>query len=659
MISGSVARHARRALSLLSAHGIKKRYGPKRVLDGASITVEDRDRIGLIGVNGAGKSTLLRILLGEEEADEGTIQRKRNLTCAIVTQFPRLDPDATVLENVKRGQARNLELRASLDALAKKIEDASSAGSAELSELIEEQAALGEELERAGGWNVEHEAAAVMQHLDVPPGDRIVGSLSQGEQRRVALAAGILAHPDLLVLDEPTNHIDVDAIEWLEEYLVTWPGALVLVTHDRYFLDRVANRHAELDRGDLRLYEGNYTEYLAAKAERESMEAKSEHKRQRAIESELEWVRKRAPARTTKQRARLERFDALVAARPKTSAGSVTFKLPHPPRLGKTILEIKGLSKSLGGKKLVDHLDLLLKRGDRLGVVGPNGVGKTTLLRMINGELEPDGGSLLLGQNTAIAYADQRRPLDENNSVLAEVAGDNDMVFVGDEPVPVYGFLEGLLFDAQTQRAKISALSGGERSRVALAKALRISANLLILDEPTNDLDLPTLRVLEEALIDYPGCALIVSHDRYFLDRVATGMLAFEGNGKITLYEGGWEEHKARRTAASAAAAATPKAKVSAPAPAAPAAATKPSAPAPAKPKKRSFHEEKEFAGMEERILVAEERVGELEKALADPVTVKNLAGGIKDKLAELEVARAEVERLYKRWAELSERGAN
>lgn len=648
LIPGGGGDHASPVLSLISAHGIKKRYANKQVLDGASITVEDGDRLGLIGINGAGKSTLLRILLGEEEADDGIVQRKRGLTTAVVTQFPRLNPELTVLENVRAGQQRNQRLRAELENISKRIEG--SKDDAELTALVAEQATLNEELERAGGWNVEHEAEAVMQHLGVPPPDRRVDSLSQGEQRRVALAAGILGHPDLLILDEPTNHIDVEAIEWLEEYLTSWPGALILVTHDRYFLDKVTNRNAELDRGDLRVYEGNYTEYLASKAEREAMEAKSEHKRQRAIENELHWVRRRAPARTTKQRARLERFDELVAARPKTVATEVSFRLPHPPRLGKTILEIHGVSKSLGGKKLVDKLDLLLKRGDRLGIVGPNGIGKTTLLRMINGEAEPDSGSIVLGQNTQIAYADQRRPLDENKIVLDEVSGDNDVVFVGDEAIPVYGFLEGLLFDPVVQRAKISSLSGGEKSRVALAKALRVTANLMILDEPTNDLDLPTLRVLEDALVNYPGCALIVSHDRYFLDRVATGILSFEGNGKVVLFDGGWEEHRARQKEKEKE---KPREKSKEDA------KEKEAPPAPKpKAKKRTYAEEKELAGMEERILEAEGKVSELEAELVDPAKMKALGAGMKAKFAELEAAKSAVEKLYQRWSDLSERGS-
>lgn len=651
-------------MSLISAHGITKTYGTRRVLDGASITLEPGDRLGLIGVNGAGKSTLIRILLGRETPDQGEVQRRRGLSVALVEQTPDLGGgDLTVFDVVKRGLAHNLGVRADLERICAQLESAPNA--AALDELTQAQAALQDELERAGGWNIEHQADAAMRALQVPDRERRISTLSEGEARRVALCAGLLARPDVLVLDEPTNHIDVETIEWLEEALVEWTGersgsaqalagrspsgALILVTHDRWFLDRVANRHAELDRGDLRLYEGNYSEYLAQKAERDAVEARQEHKRRRAIESELEWVRRRAPARTTKQRARLERFDELVASRPKVAPGQASFRLPHPPRIGKTILELRGVTKALGGRTLVKDLDLTLERGARLGIIGPNGAGKTTLLRMIKGDLAPDAGEVVRGVNTEIAYADQRRPLDPDNTVLSEVAGDSDVVFVGDEPVPVYGFLDGLLFDGAAQRSKISGLSGGERSRVALAKALRQRANLLILDEPTNDLDLPTLRVLEEALIEYPGCVLVVSHDRYFLERVATGVLVFEGGGRAVRYEGGYDRRRLREAAAAAA-----------PRPEAPKQVQEPERPGPAaKPKKRTYKEERELEGMEPRILEREREVAALEAELSDPERLRALGAEVKVKVAELERAKADLERLFDRWAELSAIGTS
>lgn len=625
-------------MSLVSAHDLSKRYGARTVLEGVSLTLEPGDRLGLIGINGAGKSTLIRLLIGAEDPDTGEIQRRRGLTVGCVEQAPQLDPQRTVLEEVKLGLEHNLTIRRRLEAVQHDL--GSVTDEVALAALVDEQAALSEALERAGGWNVEHLAEAAMHALSVPDGARVIGTLSQGEMRRVALCAGLLAQPDLLVLDEPTNHIDVEAIEWLEARLVDYPGALILVTHDRYFLDRVANRHAELDRGELRLYEGNYSEYLAARAEREALEARTEHKRQRAIENELHWVRRRAPARTTKQRARLERFDALVAARPKTVASEPSFRLPRPARIGKTILELQGVEKSLGGKRLISGLDLILKKGDRIGVLGPNGAGKTTLLRMILGEVAPDAGTIVRGQNTEIAYADQRRILDDDNTVLQEVSGDSEYVYVGDEAVPVYGFLSGLLFDSAAQRTKIAALSGGERSRVALAKALRVRSNLLILDEPTNDLDLPTLRVLEDALLESPGCVLVVSHDRYFLDRVTTGVLRFEGGGRVVFHEGGTLGLARAAPAASSPAALVPEPAVQLRAP-------------PPAVRKRTYKEERELEAMEERILGAEARVQALESEVVDPEVIKRLGADMRTKLAELEAARAEVERLYHRWAEL------
>ncbi len=627
-------------MSLLSAHGISKAYGPRVVLEDVSLTIEDRDRLGLIGVNGAGKSTLIRILVGAEEPDGGEIQRRRGLTVRIVDQSPRLDPEATVLDTVKRGLEHNLAIRAELDRVTERIAATGADGS--VAGLVADQERLSEELERTGGWNVEHRAEAAMLALAVPDGARKIGTLSQGELRRVALCAGLLAQPDLLVLDEPTNHIDVRAIEWLETILVDYPGALLLVTHDRYFLDRVATRHAELDRGTLSLYEGNYSEYLVARAERDAMEAKVEHKRRRAIENELQWVRRRAPARTTKQKARLERFDALVANRPKANLGDVDFRLPHPPRIGKTILELEGVSKSFGERRLIDRFELKLAKGDRLGIIGPNGAGKTTLLRMILGDLSPDAGEIIRGQNTSIAYADQRRLLDETKTVLEEVAGESDFVHVGETAVPVHGFLAGLLFDGDTQRTKIGALSGGEKSRVALAKALRVTANLLILDEPTNDLDLPTLRVLEDALVAYPGCALVVSHDRYFLDRVTTGVLVFGDEGQIVRHEGGAARHLE----------ALIEARLERDPP-----ATKPKEARPRKtdgPRRLSFKEKRELEGIEARIMEAEEQVSALEREVFDPEIVKKIGRGITAKLEALEGAKRDVERLYQRWSELT-----
>ncbi len=625
-------------MSLLSAHGLHRRIGARAVLDGVDLTVETGDRIGLVGRNGAGKTTLLRCLLGQESADDGEIMTRRDLRVAAVGQQPELE-GTTVEEAVLAGLAPRPALVRALDALERKMESA--AGSA-LDELVREQAELMEAIERHGGRAFEHEAEAMLDALAAPAPDRSLAPLSLGERRRVALAVGLLAEPELLVLDEPTNHLDVETIERLEGLLTARSGALLLVTHDRWFLDRVCTRIVELDRGRLFGFVGGYTRYLEQKAAREAAEQKAEDNRQKTLRHELEWVRRGPPARTTKSKARLDRYEALAADNPVAEQGEAKFRLPHPSRLGKTILELKGVSKRFSGPPLVQDLDLLLTPGDRLGVVGPNGAGKTTLLRMVLGQIQPDSGEVVLGQNTEIVYADQgRSDLSDERTVIEEVGDGNDSVWVGDQPVSVHGFLGGLGFDGAQQRAKVGTLSGGERTRVALAKRLRRSGNLLILDEPTNDLDLPTLRVLEDALSSYPGCVLVVSHDRWFLDRVTTGVLVFEGEGRVVRYEGGHADWRARRSGPAVSAA--PRGGKSAP------------AQKQTKRLRRSHGEEQEFQKMEANILAAEQRVAELETELSDPEETRRLGPRLPERLRALESSRAQVESLYARWAQLSE----
>ncbi|MEO1335557.1 MAG: ATP-binding cassette domain-containing protein, partial [Myxococcota bacterium] len=489
-------------MTLLTARGLTKAFGAKTVLDDVELTLSAKDRIGLIGRNGAGKTTLVRILTAIDEQDQGELIRRRGLTIGSVDQNPDLTMFSSVGDALMSGLTRHQEVQAALSTVGAQME---SADESALAALIEEQATLTAELERLGGWNLDHLADAMGDALQVPPKDRAPTNLSLGEQRRVALAMVLLSRPDVLILDEPTNHLDVATIQWLQTFLTSYPGALLLVTHDRYFLDDVANRIVELDRGQLSQYVGNYTSYIIERAEREAVAVRNEQRRQSAIRAELKWVRRAAPARTTKQKARLERFDALVADKPMAATGEAVLQLPHPPRIGKTILEVRSLKKAFGDRVLIDKLDLTLKKGDRIGIVGPNGVGKTTFVRMILGQEPVDGGTIKSGLNTRIVYADQARAdLDDSKSVREEVAGDSDKVFVGERAIQVQTFLDQLLFDDGAQRTPVGALSGGERSRVALAKSLREPGNLMILDEPTNDLDLNTLRVLEDALVRFP-----------------------------------------------------------------------------------------------------------------------------------------------------------
>jgi ATP-binding cassette subfamily F protein uup len=603
--------------TILTVQDLYKSFGSRRVLNGVSFAVDDRDRIGLIGVNGSGKSTLMKMLMGgagvaaEEaallEPDDGMITWRRDLRLEYVPQEPRFEPLLTVQHVLSRDQA------------------------------IEA-----------------HEIRGLAAALHLPPLDAQVGNLSIGERRRVALARALLARADVLALDEPTNHLDARTVEWLEQRLASLPGALLLVTHDRYFLDRVATRMLEIDRGKVYGYDGDYTEFLVKQAERMAIESGHEQERASFVRREIDWIRRGPAARTTKQKARIDRFDAAVAAAPvgdEKVAPALSLRLPTGPRLGKTIVELEKVSRTIGDKVLFSDLTLVMKPGDRIGIVGPNGVGKTTLIRTILGELPPDSGRVTIGPNTRFAYLEQgRSELNDDRTVLDEVSDGNSHVQLEDGPIHVRSFLRMMRFPDSVADTMVGQLSGGERNRVQLARLLRRGGNLLVLDEPTNDLDLVTLGALEEALIAFPGCALIVSHDRWFLDRVATGILAFEGDGTVIFYEGSYTFYMERRKAREAEAAAAAKE----PAKAAAKARTDPKRPAD-RPRKLTFKEREELAGMEDAILAAEERVGTLEATLQDPAVFKDRGAEVPALVAELDAARGKVEQLYARWHELEE----
>ena len=630
-------------MSVIDVQLVEKSFGERRVLNGVSFAIGERDRVGIVGVNGSGKSTLLGIVAGTIEPDKGLVSRKRDLEVVAVEQEPRLPSGLTVIEALREGLLAHARAIAELKAVELAMVEC--ADDNKLDKLLHEQARLHERIAELGGFDVDHEVRAVAAALELPPGDRDLASLSPGERRRVALARALLGRAPLLVLDEPTNHLDARTARWLEARLAVYPGALLLVTHDRYFLDQVATRILELDRGALHSYEGNYTRFLERQAERLDNENRREHERQSFVRRELDWIRRGPQARATKQQARIDRFDAAVAAKVAGPPGEVKLVLPTGPRLGKTVLDLSHVSKSLGGKLLIDDFSTIVRPGDRIGIVGPNGAGKSTLVKMILGELPVDSGSITVGLNTRFAYLDQTRAdLDDAATVLSEVAGDHEHVELGDGTrVHVRTFLRTLLFDDGFADTPVGVLSGGERNRVQLAKLLRAGGNVLVLDEPTNDLDLQTLGVLEEALCNFPGCALVVSHDRWFLDRVATAILAFEPGGKVVRYEGNYSDYLARAKTVPPTAITAPEKKQS------PSAAiVKPVA-----KRKLSYAERKELEGIESRIADAEKRVAELNLTLEDPATYRERRAEVPTLVAALNDAKAAVDTAWTRWSEL------
>ncbi|MET0511753.1 MAG: energy-dependent translational throttle protein EttA [Thermoleophilaceae bacterium] len=518
----------------------------KKVLEDISLSFLPGAKIGVLGANGAGKSTLLRIMAGQDTEYRGDAQLAPGATVGLLEQEPQLDPDKDVRGNVEDGVR---ELRDLLDRFNELAANYSEETAGEFSRMQDR-------IDAADAWNLDTTLDVAMDALRLPPGDADVTSLSGGERRRVALCRLLLAAPDLLLLDEPTNHLDAESVAWLERHLEDYKGTVVAVTHDRYFLDNVAGWILELDRGRGLPFKGNYSAWLDQKRARLEVEERQESARRRTIARELEWVRESPKGRRTKARARLNRYEALLAEEQNVKLDQVQIHIPAGPRLGSLVLETEDLRKGFGDRLLIEDLSFSLPPAGIVGVIGPNGAGKTTLFRMIVGDEEPDSGALRLGESVELAYVDQSRDaLDADKSVWEEISGGYEQIKVGEREMNSRAYTSGFNFKGADQQRKVGALSGGERNRLHLAKLLRRGGNLLLLDEPTNDLDVDTLRALEEALLSFAGCAVIISHDRWFLDRVATHVLAFEGDSQVVWFEGNfeaYEEHRRGRLGAEA-----------------------------------------------------------------------------------------------------------
>jgi ATP-binding cassette ChvD family protein len=526
---------------IFTMYRVDKFYGPDRqVLANISLSFLPGAKIGVLGPNGAGKSTVLRIMAGKEEPSSGTAELAPNATVGLLEQEPELDPKKTVRENVEDGVRELRDLLDRFNAISAQFAEPD----ADFDALLAEQATVQDQIDRRDAWQLDQQLDHAMDALRLPDGDRDVTTLSGGERRRVALCRLLLSAPDLLLLDEPTNHLDAESVFWLERFLAEYRGTVVAVTHDRYFLDNVAGWILELDRGRGIPYQGNYSGWLEQKQARLAQEEKQESARRRTLARELEWVRASPTARHAKSKARLGAYERLLAEEENVRLDKVEIHIPPGPRLGDVVIEAAGVSKGFGDRLLFEDLTFSLPPAGIVGVIGPNGAGKTTLFRMIAGEETPDTGELRIGDTVELAYVDQARgDLDPKNTVWKEISGGQDTILLGKKEINSRQYTSWFNFRGGDQQKPVGQLSGGERNRVHLAKLLKSGGNVLLLDEPTNDLDVDTLRALEEALLDFAGCAVVITHDRWFLDRVATHILAFEGDSQVTWFEGDWAEY--------------------------------------------------------------------------------------------------------------------
>lgn len=623
--------------ALLSATGIRLSYGYQTLLDGVTLAIAAGEKVGLVGRNGCGKTSLLKILAGAQAADAGEIAVRRALRVGYLPQEFELDGALSVQENIAAGAADLVE--------AVRRYENGEGSEAELADLLHL-------IDHADGWNLDARIRATATALGAPPMEAAVAPLSGGEKRRVALCRALACQPDLLLLDEPTNHLDSESIRWLEDYLTGFSGAAIFVTHDRYFLDRIATRIIELDQGRAFSHPGNYTTYLETKALRRQIAEQTERRRQRFLREELEWVRSGVKARGTKSRHRLEKFYEVEGIEAPPEEREMDLLLPPPPDLGNVVVELENAGVNIGSaanpRWLFRHLTASLRPGQCTGIVGRNGVGKTTLLKVCLGELAPTEGTAVVGKRVKVNYIDQTRmALDATGTLLDEIAEGNEKLMFGNQPLGSRTYLRRFLFTDQRINDRVDLLSGGERARLMLAKVLKNGGNLIVLDEPTNDLDLPSLRMLEEALADFDGTVICVSHDRYFLDRICDQIIAFEEDG-VVVQPGNYSYYLEKREAREAAYRVQAQA-------AAKAAVARRKATEAASNKSRAFPAaaRRELEGMESAIMAAEEVVAGLEEKLNDPDFHASSFSEVPEAVAKLDAARDEVVRLYQRWEEL------
>jgi energy-dependent translational throttle protein EttA len=533
---------------IYSTYKMTKAYGPdKVVIKDISLSFMPGAKIGVLGANGAGKSTLLKIMAGLDQPSSGHAAPAPGTRVGILLQEPQLDETLDVRGNIDVGVADTRALLTRFNDLSTKLGEG--LGDDEMQTVLDEMQTVQDAIDTADAWDLDRRIDVAMDALNVPPSDADIATLSGGERRRVALCQLLLSHPDLLLLDEPTNHLDAESVAWLERFLDEYAGTVVAVTHDRYFLDNVAGWILELDRGQGIPWKGNYSSWLEQKTQRLAIEEKQTSARQRTLQRELEWVRMAPKARHAKSKARVNAYNDLLAEEQKATLGRVEIRIPDAPRLGDIVVEAEGLGKGYGDRILVEDLSFSLPKGGIVGVIGPNGAGKTTLFRMIAGQETPDSGTIRLGETVQLAYVDQsREDLDPAKNVWEEISGGNDTIILGrDQEVQTRAYVASFNFRGGDQQKRVGDLSGGERNRVHMAKLLASGGNLLLLDEPSNDLDVDTLRALEDGLLNFSGCAVVISHDRWFLDRIATHVLSFEGDGRVVWFEGNYAEYEAHR----------------------------------------------------------------------------------------------------------------